>query len=76
MKAASLAPPAGRRRRVFWVGEFSTGEVGKFQPALTIRPESRHNALLRGPKLAHVTGRFTGWIDYGLSLLEADVSGF
>lgn len=36
MKAASLAPPAGRRRRVFRVGGFSTGDVRKFQPALTL----------------------------------------
>ena len=35
MKAASLAPAVSLRRRVFRAGEFSTGEVGKYRPALT-----------------------------------------
>jgi len=43
------------KRKYFWVGDFSTGDVGNFQPALTeATPQKQAEAFW---KAAHSTSR-------------------
>ena len=43
----NVVPPVGRPRTVFWGGDFSIGEMGSFQSALTDRCDRSFEATIR-----------------------------